>query len=162
MWVVAGVTVVVVLGLVAALVITNSSSREDTVVEPMPSLQPTTPAPRAPSPTRTPSPTPVPPPPTTPPTTTTTAPAATETVVYEVTGPGRAINITYVDTGRLLQTEFNVLLPWRKEVALPNPAEDVASITVINIGRDITCSVSVDGAQVATRTGSGLTICTPR
>ena len=49
-------------------------------------------------------------------------------MVYEVTGTGRAINITYVDTGSLLQTEFNVVLPWRKEVELPSPAEDSASL----------------------------------
>ena len=63
------------------------------------------------------------------------SPGATESVVYEVTGTGRAINITYVDTGSLLQTEFNVVLPWRKEVELPSPAEDSASLTIINVGR---------------------------
>ena len=41
-------------------------------------------------------------------------------MIYEVTGDGRAINITYVDTGSVLQTEFNVMLPWSKEVELPS------------------------------------------
>ena len=45
-------------------------------------------------------------------------PARTETVVYDRHRNGRAINITYVDTGGLLQTEFNVVLPWSKEVEL--------------------------------------------
>ena len=35
----------------------------------------------------------------------------TETVDYNVDGTGRAISITYVDTGGVLQTEFNVMLP---------------------------------------------------
>ena len=81
-------------------------------------------------------------------------------VVYEVTGDGRAINITSVDTGSMMQTEFNVVLPWRKEVDLPKPAQESASVTVINVGRDVTCSVTVNGVQVREHTGAGLTICT--
>ena len=80
---------------------------------------------------------------------------------YNVEGEGRAINITYVDDGGVLQTEFNVLLPWSKEVALPEPARQSASISIINVGREVTCSISIDGAQVQQRTGSGLTICSP-
>ena len=45
-----------------------------------------------------------------------------QTVVYNVTGDGRAISITYVDTGGMMQTEFNVVLPWSKEVSLPASA----------------------------------------
>ena len=81
-------------------------------------------------------------------------------MVYEVTGTGRAINITYVDTGSVLQTEFNVMLPWRKEVQLPSPAEDSASVTIINVGRQVSCTVTVNGVQVQSNTGNGLTICT--
>lgn len=88
-----------------------------------------------------------------------TAPGETETVVYDVTGTGRAINITYVDTGSMMQTEFNVVLPWHKEVSLPKPAAQSASVTVINVGRDITCSVTINGVQVRSQTGTGLTIC---
>ena len=116
------------------------------------------------SPTPTPTTTqrtlpPIVPAPTTAPPTESATPGATETVVYEVTGDGRAINITYVDTGSLLQTEFNVMLPWSKEVELPDPAEESASVTVINVGREVTCTVTVNGAVVQQRTGSGLTIC---
>ena len=67
-------------------------------------------------------------------------------MTYEVTGDGRAINITYVDTGSVLQTEFNVMLPWSKEVELPEPAEESASVTVINVGREVTCTITVNGA----------------
>ena len=81
-------------------------------------------------------------------------------VVYTVSGEGRAINITYVDTGGIMQTEFNVALPWSKAVSLAAPARNSASVAVVNVGRDVTCSVSVNGAQVRQRTGQGLTICT--
>ncbi len=68
-------------------------------------------SPTAPT-TTTRAPRPLPPPTATSPTETT--PGPTETVTYEVTGEGRAINITYLDTGNMLQTEFNVPLPWSK------------------------------------------------
>ncbi len=98
--------------------------------------------------------------PSVPPTTGTTAPGPTETVVYDVAGEGRAINITYVDNGGLLQTEFNVLLPWSKQVQLPAPANASASISIINVGREVNCSISINNALVEQRSGAGLTICT--
>ncbi|MDY6998523.1 MAG: MmpS family transport accessory protein [Actinomycetota bacterium] len=168
LWIVAGVAVLTVIGLVIALVIVNSS-QQDTVMAPLPAQpEPSISAPPERTPTTTtrtaPSPVlPLPPPSTsprtTPPTATTTAPAATDTVVYNVSGSGRAINITYVDTGGLLQTEFNVMLPWSREVTLPQPGEDSASISIINVGREVTCSISVNGTQVESRAGAGLTIC---
>jgi hypothetical protein len=159
LWVLAAVAVLLVVGLVIALVIVNSS-KQQTVVAPLPSMPGpsfTTPTPTTTS--RTPIPKPIIPVPTTTPPTGSTTPGQTQTVDYQVTGDGRAINITYVDTGSVLQTEFNVVLPWRKEVSLPQPAQDSASVTVINVGREVTCTVSVDGVQVRQRTGSGLTIC---
>ncbi len=164
LWIVAIIAVLVVIGLVIALVIVNSS-RQDTVMAPLPA-QPSPSAPTtAPTTTsRTPAspvlPLPTPPtvPSTTPPTTS-TRPTVTDNVVYNVSGTGRAINITYVDTGGLLQTEFNVTLPWSREVALPQPGENSASISIINVGREVTCSITVNGAQVEQRTGAGLTIC---
>jgi len=164
LWLVAAIAVLLVLGLVIALVIINSS-RQDTVVAPLPSLPEPSLTTRTPTTTsRTPT-VPVLPLPTQPtrpsPSPTTSAPSgATETVVYEVTGDGRAINITYVDTGGVLQTEFNVVLPWSKEVQLASPASDSASVSIINVGREVSCSISVNGAQVQQRTGAGLTICT--
>ncbi len=59
-----------------------------------------------------------------------------------------------------MQTEFNVMLPWSKEVSLSSPARGSASVAVVNVGRDVTCSVSVNGVQVRQRSGRGLTICT--
>ena len=153
-----------VIGLVIALVIVNSS-KQDTVVAPLPSLsEPTS---TEPTPTTTPRTTipvfPLPTLPSAPSTTGPTGPAtpgATETVMYNVSGDGRAINITYVDTGGVLQTEFNVMLPWSKEVELAQPAEDSASVSIINVGREVSCSITVNGVQVQQRTGAGLTICT--
>ena len=89
----------------------------------------------------------------------TTAPGVTDTVVYNVAGQGRAISITYVDAGGMLQIEFNVVLPWTREVSLTAPASSAASVTVLNVGREITCSVTVNGSQVRERTGTGLTVC---
>ncbi|EPQ74745.1 proline rich membrane protein [Mycobacterium pseudoshottsii JCM 15466] len=82
-----------------------------------------------------------------------------QTVVYTVTGEGRAISVTYMDTGDVIQTEFNVALPWSKEVSLSRSANHPASVTIVNIGHNVTCSVTVSGVQVRQRTGVGLTIC---
>ena len=163
LWVLATTAVLAVIGLVIALVIVyDNSARQETVVAPPPSLSETS------SPTRTPTTTsrtptipvvPLPTLPSVPPTTGTTPAGPTETVVYNVTGDGRAINITYVDNGGLLQTEFNVLLPWSKEVQLPEPANSSASISIINVGREVKCSISVNGVTLEQRTGAGLTIC---
>ena len=83
----------------------------------------------------------------------------TEAVLYSVIGYGRAVSITYVDTGGVLQTEFNVPLPWTKEVQLNRPAARSASVSVVNAGRGIACAISVDGTQIQQREGAGLTVC---
>jgi MmpS family membrane protein len=162
LWIVAGLAILTVIGLVIALVIVNSS-KQDTVVAPLPSV----PEPTSTTPTTTQRPViPVFPLPTLPSAPSTTSPSipatpgATETVLYNVSGDGRAINITYVDTGGVLQTEFNVMLPWSKEVQLAQPAENSASVSIINVGREVSCSITVNGVQVQQRTGAGLTICT--
>ncbi len=173
LWIAAIAAVLLVAGLVLALVIVTSGSRDSTVVAPpqttssAPTRPPTTTTTtRPPLPTITRAPMPVP---TTsaaptetivPPEIPAPAPIGAETVVYSVSGQGRAINITYVDTGGIMQTEFNVALPWSKEVSLAAPARNSASVAVVNVGRDVTCSVSVNGSQIRQRTGRGLTICT--
>ncbi len=160
LWALAAVAVVVVIGLVIALVIVNSS-QQDTVFAPPPAplepnfTTPSTTTTRVPTTTRS-SAVPTPPSATT---TAPTTPAGTDTVVYDVSGSGRAINITYVDAGGVLQTEFNVMLPWSKEVQLTAPADRSASVSVINVGREISCSITLDGTQIQQRTGSGLTVC---
>jgi len=168
LWIVAGIAVVTVVGLVIALVIVNSSQQQ-TVVAPVPTIseQPSEPTvPTAPPtttrrPTPTTSPRPAVPPATPPAPSTPATPGATEPVTYDVTGQGRAINVTYVDNGGILQTEFNVMLPWSKTVALAQPATQSASVSIINVGRQVSCSITIGGATVRQRTGSGLTICSP-
>jgi Mycobacterium membrane protein len=161
LWLAAGISVLMVIGLVIALVIVNSS-RQQTVVAPLPSM--TEPSFTTPTPTTSPRPTipvfPLPTLPSPPSTTSPSTPGATETVVYDVSGDGRAISITYVDTGGVLQTEFNVMLPWSKEVELAQPAKDSASVSIINVGREVNCSITVNGIQVQQHSGAGLTICT--
>lgn len=156
LWILAAVAVLVVLGLVIALVITNGSSQETVVAPPVTPQPGFTTSPTAPT-TTTRAPRPIPPPTATSPTE--TSPGPTETVTYEVTGEGRAINITYLDTGNMLQTEFNVPLPWSKQVELAAPATETASVSVVNFGPDVACTVSVNGMQTQHRTGSGITIC---
>jgi hypothetical protein len=158
---VAGAAVLLVVGMVIALVIANGSDRNSATVTPVsplptapstpiPKRTPTTTPPRSSTPSTT---------PTTPPPTTSTTSGAAETIVYSVSGTGRALSIAYIDTGGVLQTEFNVVLPWTKQVTLTPPATTAAAVTVVNFGEQITCSVSVDGAQVRQRTGSILTVC---
>ena len=83
-----------------------------------------------------------------------------QTVFYNVTGEGRAISITYVDNDGMMQTEFNVALPWSKQSQhVDDRAARQPNVTIVNIGHDVTCSVTVDGVQVKQRTGAGLTVC---
>jgi hypothetical protein len=161
LWIAAAAAVLLVVGLVIALIIANGAMKTQTAVEPLPPM----PGPSAttPTPTRTTHiPSAAPAPPTTgapgeP--TESTEPGAMQPVVYSVTGEGRAISITYIDTGGMIQTEFNVSLPWSKEVSLSKSGMHPANVTIVNIGHDITCSVTVAGVQVRQRTGVGITIC---
>lgn len=163
LWVAAGAAVLLVVGLVIALVIANISVKDQTAVEPLPpmptpsSALPTTPR-TTPSPRTTLTPTPTTTTESGTPTATTPA-GAMQTVVYNVSGEGRAISVTYLDTGDVIQTEFNVALPWSKEVSLSKSTEHPATVTIVNIGHNVTCSVTVAGVQVRQRTGVGLTIC---
>lgn len=164
LWIAAITAVVLVAGLVIALVIVTGSSKESTVMAPLPPLSVSSSAPSTTTTRSTPTTAS-----TSPSATTTTTPSATsatpsptgtDNVVYTVSGEGRAINITYVDNGGVMQTEFNVMLPWTKQVTLTSPARGSASVAIVNVGRDVTCSVSINGSQVRERTGRGLTICT--
>jgi cytoskeletal protein RodZ len=160
LWIAAAAAVLVVSALVIALVIANGTARKQSEVPPLPAMPSSSNlpsfTPRSPSPTASAGP---------------SAPTSTEssepgnaigmqTVDYNVSGEGRAISITYVDNDGMMQTEFNVGLPWTKEILLPASSSAKPTITIINIGHDVSCSVTVDGAQVAQRSGAGLTVCT--
>lgn len=149
LWIVAAAAVLLAVALVVTLVIANSVAKQPTAVPPLPAMPgsgataPATTTPSSPAGTSAP--------------TGTGSAGAMQSVVYDVTGQGHAISISYVDTGGVRETEFNVVLPWSKEVSLST--RDTASVTIINIGHDVTCSVKVAGVQVRTHTGAGLTIC---
>lgn len=175
LWIGATTAVVLVAGLVIALVIANDSSRPETVAAPTPPE--TTTAPRTterpvvpPSTRRSPAPIPIPipfptttaPTPSLPGTTEPRVPGATDTVVYSVSGEGRAISITYIDAGGIMQIEFNVPLPWSRQVSLDSPAVGSARLSVLNVGREVTCSLTVNGKSVRQSTGVGLTTCSSR
>jgi hypothetical protein len=158
----AGAAVLLVVALLIALGLTNGAIRTQTAVPPLPAMpgssaqSPTpTPSTRTSAPPRTVLPVPPPsgsagPSPT---------PGAMQSVVYNVSGEGRAISVTYWDTGDVIQTEFNVALPWSKQVSLSQSATHPASVTIINIGHNVTCTVTVDGVQVRQRVGAGITVC---
>lgn len=165
LWFVAGGAVLLVVGMVGALVITSGSSSD--IADSTTSMRATEPTFSVPSrtstappttPSATPSPTPTGPT-AAPPTTTGGGNGVTETVFYEVSGEGRAINITYVGPDNMMQTDFNVALPWSKEVLLEEPANETASVVIVNVGREVSCSVMVNGVVVSTNTGSGVTMC---
>ena len=165
LWVAASVAVLLVLGLVIALVLTNNATKTQTAVPPLPAMPGSSavvPPPSIKAPTRVPSRVPLPTaaPPTVP--SETTNPGAMQTVVYNVTGEGRAISIMYIDADGVIQTSFNVPLPWSKEVTLAQSAAHPPSVTIVNIGHNVTCSVTVDGVQMRQRVGQGLTICDAR
>lgn len=163
LWIVAGAAVLLVVALVTALVLVNNAIKTQTAVPPLPAM---------PEPSSTPSPStrtsqtptlaPLPPTggPLTP--TQTTGPAAMQDVSYTVNGDGRAISIMYIDSGDVVETEFNVALPWSKQVSLSRSAVHPANITIVNIGHNVSCSVTIDGIQVSRRVGVGLTICDAR
>jgi hypothetical protein len=152
LWIVAGAAVLLVVALVIALVIANGTAKQQTAVAPLPAM-PGSKTPASSTTSASASTTSA-----TATSTETTSAAGAETVVYSVTGEGRAISITYVDDGGVRQTEFNVVLPWSKQVSLSS-AQEKASVTIVNIGHDVTCTVTVGGAQVRQRTGVGLTTC---
>jgi Mycobacterium membrane protein len=157
LWIAAGLAVLLVAALVIALVIANGTARKQTEVPPLPAM------PSSPNPVSTTPSSPAPSASTSAPTSTESSEpsnaGAMQTVEYNVTGEGRAISITYVDNDGMMQTEFNVVLPWSKEVSLPASGSAKANITIINIGHDVTCTVTVDGVEVNERTGVGLTVC---
>ncbi len=157
LWIAAAAAVVLVTALVIALVIANGTARKQTAVPALPS----TPSSQKPIPVvpNSPSHTAQAPEPATTEPSRPTDPSAMQTVVYNVSGDGRAISITYVDNDGMMQTEFNVPLPWSKEVSLPESGSKTPNVTIVNIGHDVTCTVTVDGVEINQRNGAGLTIC---
>ncbi|MDA3646699.1 DUF4190 domain-containing protein [Saccharopolyspora indica] len=85
------------------------------------------------------------------------AEAETRTVLYEVTGSGEALNITYTTDG-LASTEQqqNAKLPFSKEIALPREAFQIFSVSAQNAGSGtITCRITVDGKVIKEASSNG-------
>lgn len=165
LWIAAGVAVFLIVALVIALALANEAIKKQTAVPPLPPLPETSEYPTPPPSTRTSPPrvhVPAPPPSGSQTPTDTTGPAAMQDVVYTVNGDGRALSIMYIGTGDVIQTEFNVALPWSKQVSLSKTAVHPANVTIVNFGHNVTCSVTVGGIQVSQRVGVGLTICDAR
>lgn len=159
LWLLAGAAVLLVVGLVVALVIANGSSDKPAggpTVSAPPSSKAGTSTSRPPSTTKRPGTTAAPPSAGESPTQS-SEPGVQQTVAYSVTGTGRAISIMYTEGDGVVQTVFNVPLPWDKEVTLDSSTP--ATLTVANLGEEVTCTLTVDGEQVAQRTGSILTVC---
>ena len=76
-------------------------------------------------------------------------------VVYEVTGTGRANNITFGDVTKGLSQQNGTKLPWKKTA----PTSDgfaAYGLTAQNGGSgEISCKITVDGKEVANNTSSG-------
>jgi MmpS family membrane protein len=157
LWIAAATAVVLVTALLIALVIANGTARKQTAVPALPST-PSSPRP-VPVVPHSPSHSARPPEPTTTEPSQPADPSSMQTVVYNVSGDGRAISITYVDNDGMMQTEFNVGLPWSKEVSLPESGSKTPNVTIVNIGHDVTCSVTIDGVEINQHSGAGLTIC---
>jgi hypothetical protein len=157
LWIAAAAAVLLVAALVIALVLANGTATKQTELPPLATV------PSSPNQAST-------TPPSSSPSASASAPSSSEsapptnavgmqTVEYNVNGEGRAISITYVDNDGMMQTEFNVVLPWSKEILLAASSNAKARITIINIGHDVTCTLTVDGVEVNERTGVGLTVC---
>jgi hypothetical protein len=76
-------------------------------------------------------------------------------VVYEVTGTGRANNITFGDVTKGLSQQNGTKLPWKKTA----PTSDgfaAYGLTAQNGGSgQISCKITVDGKEIANNTSSG-------
>ena len=151
LWIVAAVAVLAVVGLVIALVIVNSSRqqtrRRPAAVADRAELHhadtptttsrtttiPVAPAADADRPRRPPSP---------------TAPGATETVVYDVDRrrPGHQHHLRRHRRRAADRVQRDAAVEQGSRAA--QPAKDSASVSIINVGREVTCSITIDGVAV--------------
>jgi hypothetical protein len=79
-------------------------------------------------------------------------------VVYEVTGTGKALNITYsTDGGSGTAQESSAKLPWKKELTVTGliPIYQVSAQNDIGAAGDITCRITVDGKELQKVTSKG-------
>ncbi|SDG33321.1 membrane protein [Lentzea fradiae] len=86
-------------------------------------------------------------------------PAAKKTVVYEVTGAGQAMSITYTTDGMTsTQQEGDVQLPWSKTIELPTGEALQMVSMIVQAGQgttEIAGKITVDGTVVKEGKSSG-------
>lgn len=85
------------------------------------------------------------------------AAAQTRTVVYEVTGSGKALSITYTTDGMTsMEQQQNAALPFSKEISMPAEAFQVFSVSAQNSGSGtISCKITVDGKVLKEASSNG-------
>ncbi|WP_170191731.1 MmpS family transport accessory protein [Saccharothrix syringae] len=85
--------------------------------------------------------------------------APTHAVVYEVTGPGgKSSEIRFTTDGANTTERVEAVdLPWRRELVVPaGPGLGIAQVMATNgQGESITCTITVNGRVVASRTARG-------
>lgn len=81
----------------------------------------------------------------------------THEVVYRVDGSGSAVSVTYSTNGTGASSQANgESLPWSKTESIEDNVLNVYSLIAQNEGSgEISCSISVDGEQVAAETSTG-------
>ncbi|MER5390629.1 MmpS family transport accessory protein [Saccharopolyspora sp. NPDC002686] len=83
--------------------------------------------------------------------------AQPRTVVYEVTGSGKALNITYTTDGMTsVEQQQDAALPFTKEISLPPEAFQMFSVSAQNAGNGtISCKITVDGKVLKEASSNG-------
>ncbi|MGI8682028.1 MAG: hypothetical protein ACR2JO_07850 [Mycobacteriales bacterium] len=84
--------------------------------------------------------------------------SATTKVIYKIGGTAKRADMTFSTTpdGSNISQENGQKLPWTKAFTVKDEFFSVYSLSAQNQGRGtITCSVTVDGKQVAKNTASG-------
>lgn len=80
-------------------------------------------------------------------------------VMYEVTGPAKATNVTYTKEGFQMEQVANPTLPFRKELTFTDTVTGFSGLSLVaqngQASGDITCRILVDGKEVANSTSSG-------
>lgn len=82
---------------------------------------------------------------------------ATRTVLYEVTGSDKALNVTYTTDGMAsTEQQQNANLPFKKEISIPRQPFQVFSLSAQNAGSGtITCKITVDGKVIKEASSGG-------
>ena len=77
-------------------------------------------------------------------------------VVFEITGSGKASNVTYSsDDGGNISQVANVRLPWRKEITVERGLAVTSVVAQNGESGEIACKIIMDGRIIKERKSSG-------